>query len=127
MDHVKFFKLWGPVILWAGLIFFCSGVPNLKTDLPFDFLLRKAAHITEYFILTFLMRRAFLGTLTGSVYGLSFYSAAFVVLYAVSDEIHQSFVPGRVCAVSDVAIDTIGIVFFYVFLKIHKMRSCGKR
>jgi len=31
-----------------------------------------------------------------------------VLLYAVSDEIHQIFVPGRACLFSDVVIDTIG-------------------
>ena len=33
------------------------------------------------------------------------------VLYAISDEIHQSFVPGRGPMVSDVFIDTFGVIF----------------
>jgi VanZ family protein len=33
-------------------------------------------------------------------------------LYAVSDEIHQSFVPGRACRLFDIFIDTSGSVFF---------------
>ena len=33
------------------------------------------------------------------------------VLYAISDEIHQSFVPGRGPMVSDVFIDTFGVLF----------------
>ena len=33
-------------------------------------------------------------------------------LYAVSDEIHQSFVPGRACRLLDILIDTSGSAFF---------------
>lgn len=33
-------------------------------------------------------------------------------LYALSDEIHQYFVPGRACRVFDVIVDTAGSVFF---------------
>lgn len=33
-------------------------------------------------------------------------------LYAVSDEIHQYFVPGRACRIFDVTIDTLGSSFF---------------
>lgn len=43
-------------------------------------------------------------------------------LYAVSDEIHQYFVPGRACRLFDVLIDISGSVFFcllyFVYLKI---------
>ena len=43
-------------------------------------------------------------------------------IYALSDEIHQFFVPGRTCAFRDVLIDTIGgvtsILVLYIFSKI---------
>jgi VanZ family protein len=35
-------------------------------------------------------------------------------LYALSDEIHQSFVPGRACRILDVVIDTSGSAFFFL-------------
>ena len=41
-------------------------------------------------------------------------------LYALSDEIHQYFVPGRACRILDVLIDTSGSLFFclvYLFVK----------
>ncbi|MBF0122193.1 MAG: VanZ family protein [Candidatus Omnitrophica bacterium] len=125
MDRVKFCTLWLPVIAWAGLIFFCSALPHLKTNLSTDFILRKAAHITEYFVLALLLRRAFLGTFSMDVGRLSFYSAGFAVLYAISDEIHQFFVPGRSCAITDVGIDIVGIILFYVFLKIRKLQTAS--
>ena len=37
-------------------------------------------------------------------------AAAIGILYSISDELHQSFVPGRVAKVLDVAIDTAGVV-----------------
>lgn len=70
-------------------------------------LIRNTAHFAEY---------GALGFLAASV-GISFYvkpkinipvSFAFSALYAVSDEIHQYFVPGRSCQITDIFIDSSG-------------------
>jgi len=110
---MKFLKLWAPVIIWMGVIFFFSGLPDLNSGLKYDFFLRKMAHITEYFILTFLFYRAFKGSfaINNLLYFFA-YPAFLSVIYAISDEFHQSFVPGRTCCIRDVLIDTIGIVSF---------------
>ena len=108
----KICKLWFPVFFWAGSIFFFSGIPDLKTELEYDFLLRKAAHVTEYFVLTFLLWRAFKGSFAISPARLLCYPALLSFLYAVSDEVHQSFVPGRSCSLEDVFIDAVGIICF---------------
>ena len=51
--------LWGPVVLWAALIFALSAVPSLGTGLGgWDTVLRKCAHVTEYAILALLLYRA---------------------------------------------------------------------
>lgn len=57
----KFIKNWLPVFLWAAVIFYLSSQPGLKSGLlwPYDFILRKLAHITEYAILFLLIIRAF--------------------------------------------------------------------
>ncbi len=124
---MKLIKLWGPVVVWAGVIFFFSSVPDLKTGLEYDFLLRKIAHITEYFVFTFLLYRAFSGSFKMNVFRLFMYPAVFSFLYAISDEIHQYFVLGRSCAISDVLIDSIGIVGFYIAIKIKKGCLCLTR
>ena len=53
-------------------------------------------------------------------------SSLFVMLYAVSDEIHQIFVPGRGPLVTDVLIDTvaglIGIALLYQVIKFRRYR-----
>jgi VanZ family protein len=117
---VKFVKLWVPVIVWAGIIFILSGIPYLKSELEYDLLIRKLGHITEYFILTLLLYRAFKGSFNMNASGLFIYPANISLFYAVSDEVHQYFVLGRDCSVRDVLIDTIGIICFYVLLKLKR-------
>jgi VanZ family protein len=100
---------WLPVLVWAAVIFAFSSVPDLGTGLGgWDLLLRKLAHTAEYAILGALLVRA-----TGRS-GLAFALAA---LYAASDELHQTFVAGRVGAVHDVVIDAIGVAIGIVLYR----------
>jgi VanZ family protein len=92
---------WLPVAVWAGLIFTLSSIPDLGTGLGgWDLLLRKLAHATEYAVLGLLLVRAL---------GRPLLSFAVGTAYAVTDEIHQAFVPGRVGSPLDVAIDAAGV------------------
>ncbi len=104
--------LWLPVIAWAALIFALSSVPDLGTGLGgWDLVLRKLAHAAEYAVLGSLLLRA-----TGWV-GLA---VVLGLAYAVSDEIHQTFVPGRAGAPLDVVIDAVGVacgVLFYQLVR----------
>ena len=91
---------WLPVLVWAGVIFAFSSIPSLSTHLgTWDLVLRKAAHMTEYAILAVLLRRA-----TGS----TAWAFGLAVAYAATDELHQTFVPGRHGTPVDVGIDAIG-------------------
>jgi len=122
---VRLFKLWIPVVAWAGIIFYFSSIPDLKTNLEYDFFLRKIVHITEYFIFTFLLYRAFRGSFNINFIRLFMYPAAFAFLYAISDEIHQYFVLGRSCSTQDVLIDSIGIIGFYILTRVKKGCLCS--
>ena len=94
--------LWGPVVLWAGVIFALSSIPSLSTGLGvWDEILRKGAHLTEYAVLGALLLRALRQELPALALGL---------LYAGSDELHQHFVRGRHGAAYDVAIDAFGVL-----------------
>lgn len=115
---MKIFKLWFPVIIWAGFIFYLSSIPDLKTSLKQDFILRKIAHTVEYFILTFFLYRAFKGSFNMGIFRLFIYPATSSFFYAIADEFHQSFVPGRSAAIRDVLIDAIGILGFCIVFKI---------
>ena len=112
--------LWGPVIIWMALIFYISGIPSLNSGLGiWDFILRKCAHVFEYAVLTGLLIRAIRKSWTnGLVLPIAFWAAGISLLYAISDEFHQSFVPGRGPSSLDVAVDSIGIVLCaYVWIK----------
>ncbi len=95
-------KKWLPVILWCGVIFFLSSQPHLPgpEDKTWDFLFKKLGHISAYGILFGLTFKA-----TKSAKN----SLVFCILYAMSDEYHQSFVPGRTPMLRDVGIDIIGM------------------
>ena len=109
----KFLKYWGPVILWAGIIFVLSSIPNLKSGLEQDFLFRKIAHALEFGILTFLLYRAIRGEGVKTNKAI-IYAFIITLFYAFSDELHQLFVRGRYCSLKDVAIDSIGIFLFSI-------------
>jgi len=117
---MKIFKLWTPVFVWCGFIFYLSSIPNLNTGWgTWDLILRKIAHMAEYFILAAFLYRAFKGSFNFSSFYLLFWSCVLSFLYAVSDEIHQAFVPTRSPSPKDVFIDTIGIIIFFIFIKYH--------
>jgi len=98
---------WVLVLAWAGVIFTLSSIPSLAvTEGLVDLLLRKAAHMTEYALLTILLIRA-LGQ-SGVARPVP-WAAGLAVAYAISDEFHQSFVPGRAGLPRDVLIDAVGI------------------
>jgi VanZ family protein len=96
----RVFSAWLPVVAWAALIFTLSSIPDLGTGLGgWDLLLRKLAHAAEYAVLGLLLWRAL-----ESAWG-AFWLA---VAYAVTDELHQTFVPGRLGSPLDVAVDAAG-------------------
>lgn len=80
-------------------------------DVTLVLFVRKAGHFLEYSILTFLLMNAMLSAKPAGRGGKRDYkkvaATAFLVAlaYAVSDEVHQSFVPGRSMRAGDVAID----------------------
>lgn len=106
-----FFKYWFPVLLWAGVIFLIAGLPG--SALPDIFTGQDILfHIFEYLLLALLLNRALKNSQIRLVSrGMRL---AVVVLsclvYAISDELHQQFVPGRISSISDVIFDGIGIV-----------------
>jgi VanZ family protein len=92
---------WLPVVLWAAVIFALSSVPSLSSGLgAWDLVLRKLAHLAEYTVLGALLARA-LPALHAQWAGTA---------YALLDEVHQHFVPGRHGALLDVAIDATGVL-----------------
>lgn len=120
---------WLLLLAWMALIYQLSATPDLKavpwaqrfgllpkllgreaTDL-LEFVLRKSAHMGAYAILALLARWAFSGTWPTWTRGRLLAAAlGFAVLFAASDEYHQTLVPTRVGSLRDVAIDAAGAV-----------------
>jgi VanZ family protein len=88
-----------------------------RTDISND-AIRDYAHASVFLVLAFLVYLA-LTTATG-LKGLKAAAVTFVLcaLYAASDEIHQLFVLGRACELSDFARDCAGILSSLVIIAI---------
>jgi len=114
---------WVLVILWAFLIFYLSSIPSLQSGFEADFILRKLAHVFVYFVLTILIFDVLWIEFKNkqlSFRRMYFIAGFLAFLYAVSDEIHQTFVPGRNGSPVDVAIDSLGILIGILFLLLLK-------
>ncbi len=100
-------SLWGPVVLQMGVIFAASSVPNLHElpgGMPDWF-----GHGAGYALLGALALRAFAGGRWAGVTARAVVAAALLaVVYGVTDELHQTRVPGRTADVRDVAADAAG-------------------
>ncbi len=92
----------------AIIHFLAPGLSDGDVDLVHA-VIRKLAHVVEYFILGFLLFRAFRGP-SSAWWSWRWFSLALivVVLWAISDELHQSIVPARTASALDVGIDTLG-------------------
>jgi len=105
MKLLKKFPKWFPALVMMALIFAfsatpSSGLPNFDAA---DFIIKKSAHMLGYALLALSYLRAFDGKI--DKWKLIWLLA---ILYAASDEFHQSFVTGRGSTVMDVGIDSIG-------------------
>lgn len=106
-------------IAWMSFIFYLSSTPGLPDFQAADFPVKKGAHFMVYAILYFLLFRAFHAQLAKNPVSTRayLYPAVVAVMFAISDEIHQGFVPLREARLRDVIIDSAGIFCMYVVIK----------
>jgi VanZ family protein len=99
--------LWLPVALDAALIFYLSSIPRLPSPPgPFS---DKHFHFASFAVFSTLLVRALAGERTRAVTGrVALLAFALATLYGVTDEFHQSFVPGRTSSVADLVADALG-------------------
>ncbi|MDR5659949.1 VanZ family protein [Serpentinicella sp. ANB-PHB4] len=137
---------WLGVLLWMGVIFFFSHQPaDASSELSEGFteaifqaiervapniaegidlrqlhhIIRKYGHFFVYFVLGVVVLNAIRRS---GKDGLKSIIIAFIicVVYAISDEVHQTFIPGRSGEVTDVIIDSVGAavgIGFYMAVK----------
>lgn len=123
---------WAAVVLWMLLIFNLSAqvaeksdklstgisqvimkalekvIPGASFDIrSFNSILRKNAHFFTYLVLGLLTVNAFRRSGLAGIRSIVL-AMLLCVLYAISDELHQLFVPGRGAQLRDVIIDSAG-------------------
>ena len=121
---------WALVIFWMALIFYLSHqpatesdglsigitekileliqriVPDITLDIGrFNHIVRKNAHFFVYLVLGVLVANGLTNSSKATVFRVAL---LICVLYAISDEVHQLFVPGRGGQIKDVIIDSTG-------------------
>ena len=100
---------WLPLVNWLIIIFFLSSLTGNKIPNLSRYSLDKLVHFIEYFILGFLMIRAFIDSFPNmNLTKALLLSIILCALYAASDELHQKFVPGRDCDFFDFVFDFLG-------------------
>lgn len=100
---------------------------TLEKAKSIDYPLRKLAHMTEYAILAIF---AFLAIVAWPIRGKRLYwlPLLWCVFYAISDEVHQLFVPDRAGRATDVLIDSAGaVVALLIVWGIMKLKKKNKK
>lgn len=107
------FRYWGPVCGYAGLIYYLSSQSHPEETLPsfVGLFSDKVLHIAEYAVLGGLSYRAFRwGTNESWRPWAGLLAVLLTALYGLSDEVHQSFVPFRESSALDWLADSLGAV-----------------
>lgn len=136
---------WLPVVVWAGVISILSTsafggehtgrllLPILRRLLPWATheqlmlvhqALRKLAHFGEYLVLGLLLFRAL--EQPGRSFGrIATTAIVLAALWAITDELHQTLVPGRTGAATDSLVDVAGAIAAQgvVLLRRRRVRS----
>jgi VanZ family protein len=103
----RWLRLWGPSLLLMAIIFVLSSQSEIPgpDNLSLDRIFKKGAHALGYGLLTVTYLRALIGSGVRRAVPLALF---LTLLYALSDEWHQTFVPRRNGNLLDVLIDLSG-------------------
>ena len=129
----NFIYYWLPVFVWAGVIFYFSSLaripPIIMELIPKTYI----CHIIVYAILSILLLRASINSKNTTFRENAIYLTILIaILYGITDEIHQQFVPGRVFSHLDVIANSVGSVViltknFFVRGKLYLKRQLKTR
>lgn len=119
LAHFIFY--WLPTVLFMIVIFYLSSKQRVSISQQdyINFIFFKTLHVIEYSLLYLLIFRS-LNSLNIKAFTLKkklVYAIIVSLLYAISDEIHQTFVPTREGTLRDVFIDILGIAIMYTLIK----------
>ena len=108
------------LVLYCSFIFWLSSKPSLPAPIYFSHQ-DKIHHMGAYFIMGILAWR-FFNTLFSKPTTVMIVSLCFCSIYGMSDEWHQSYVPGREADVLDWLADTLGALIALVTIQLTKRR-----
>ena len=112
--------LWGPFLGALAVIFGLSSM----SDVPgAHYVWDKLLHTVGYAGLGVLALRAFHGGFEPPRLASTIYAGLTVILWGISDEFHQSFVPGRDASAWDVVADSVGFTRAVVLFAIVTSRA----
>ena len=122
MSHFAKYQL--PAILYAALIFTLSSIPSLSPPPLGLHLSDKFYHFVEYGLFGYLCSRAFYYQSNRTLRDFALILVLVVgSLYAIGDEYHQSYVPGRYAEVADFVADVLGLILsVIIFAQRSKIR-----
>lgn len=117
LDRVPIPARWLAVVGWATVIFVLSGQPGLRVsdDPGVDLPTRHLAHVAAYGLLTLLLGWALAGRGRPTPRTVSL-AMLLAILYGVTDEWHQTFVPSRTGRVEDLVWDALGALLGAILL-----------
>ena len=119
------------VVVWMLVIFYLSNQNKVETNETTDIiyklfhiksdslilftLIRKSAHLIEYFILGILVYNMLKNFNISNILVCSIFIC---IIYSCTDEIHQLFIYERSFGITDILIDMMGSMIAYLFVKI---------
>jgi VanZ family protein len=114
----KFIKFWLPVLICMGVIFYFSSFKG--KDIPSIFYFQEIVyHFSIYLILCFLFARALKNSYSGmQLARIVLFSILFGIIYGLTDEFHQAFIPGRSVSGMDLFIDSLGSLTGSIFYNV---------
>ncbi len=107
------------------IVNFINNILKLENTEVIGIIIRKLAHLFEYFVLGILMFNCLKGY---NIKRIILISLVLCSIYAITDEIHQLYIPGRSGNLIDVMIDAvgsvIGIILYNFMYKKLKYKYC---
>jgi len=115
----KFLVNWLPAVIWMSIIFYFSSRTRTVVSESYllSFIFFKTLHVIEYAALYFLIFRGFyLSESKIPIAKKCLFALIISVIYAASDELHQTLVPTREGRIRDVFIDSLSIFMMYIYV-----------
>lgn len=103
---------WIITLALAVLIFYVSSLTAKETSGSGTGINAIVYHLIVFFLLGFFL---FISVVRGRNKGLMIPATLLLMSYGILDELHQYFVPGRTSTFSDVVLDSVGIMFAFIF------------